>query len=91
MLVIAFIPNVPKNKDGSKSVFNVAEIAKLLLKPGVSPLLMLKLMSGVPIGILQSMFSSKKIIINSNFFTVKTSREPDKYVLATYTVMQVSS
>ena len=58
-MVIAFIPNVPKNKDKDKSVFNLAEIAKLLFRPGVSPLLMLKLMSGVPIGILQSMFSSK--------------------------------
>jgi len=46
-----------KESDGGGSVLNVAEILKLLFKPGVSLLLFLKLVSGVPIGILQSMFS----------------------------------
>jgi len=63
LLVIVFIPNVKrqqtdsKEDTSSKSVLNLGEIAKLLFRPGVAMLLSIKLMSGVPIGILQSMFS----------------------------------
>ena len=70
ILVLAFIPNVPKpSTSKSSSVLNVKEILQLLFCPGVFLLLCLKLISGVPIGILQSMFSSEYHVL---YATVKS-------------------
>jgi len=67
LLVYLFIPHVPKKKEDTKkksdqkgsdqSLFSVAAITRLLALPGVGVLLLIKTVCGVPIGILQSMFS----------------------------------
>lgn len=61
-LVLLFIPNFPKTREASEEkrhVLNLADIGRLLFVPGVGALLTIKLVCGVPIGVLQSMFSGK--------------------------------
>ena len=81
ILVLIFIPYIPKNvtnekkriidhtkgKDENESknqgfFQNIAVIGKLFFLPGVGILLIVKLVGGIPIGILQSMFSCKYIL-----------------------------
>jgi len=69
LLVYLFIPHVPKKKqhvkskkttdqkESGQSLFSVSAITRLLALPGVGILLLIKTVCGVPIGILQSMFS----------------------------------
>ena len=44
-------------KESGQSLFSVSAITRLLALPGVGVLLLIKTVCGVPIGILQSMFS----------------------------------
>eukprot|EP00094_Tigriopus_californicus_P004950 TCALIF_04768-PA protein Name:"Similar to Slc22a18 Solute carrier family 22 member 18 (Rattus norvegicus)" AED:0.25 eAED:0.25 QI:143/0.8/0.83/1/1/1/6/119/483 len=60
ILVFICVPYIPKQtaKPAERgSVFNVAEILKLLTIPRASLVLLIKLACGIPIGVLQSMFS----------------------------------
>ena len=63
ILVLVFIPYVPKQKmvekseEKSESVLNMSKIFGLIFAPGVTMLLLIKLICGIPIGIIQSMFS----------------------------------
>ena len=59
VLVVLFIPakKVSTKDKRQKSVLDLKAIGKLLLAPGAIILLAIKLVSGFPIGILQSMFS----------------------------------
>lgn len=62
ILVFAFVPYIPKQRAKSAergNVFNVAEILKLLTIPRASLVLLIKLACGIPIGVLQSMFSGR--------------------------------
>ncbi len=64
-LVLAFVPNPRQAKkdeaDGeTASVMDFKKIAQVASTPGVCWLLVVKLFSGIPIGILQTMFSGKK-------------------------------
>ena len=57
-LVIYFVPEVPRpREEKGDSVLNIAKIGALLLIPKARNLLLLKTICGVPIGVLQSMFS----------------------------------
>ena len=58
-LVVYYIPEIPKQErqDDAQSIFNVGRIAQLVLLPRAGRLLLVKLVCGVPIGIMQSMFS----------------------------------
>ena len=67
-LVLIFIPAMPKQSakkttatgSGGQGLFgNLGEIFKLFKLPEVGYLLVVKLICGIPIGVLQSMFSSK--------------------------------
>ena len=44
-------------KESGQSLFSVSAITRLLALPGVGVLLLIETVCGVPIGILQSMFS----------------------------------
>ncbi len=63
ILVLVFIPYVPRQKVVEKSetkpesVLNISKIFGLIFAPGVTMLLLIKLVCGIPIGIIQSMFS----------------------------------
>lgn len=59
VLVILFFPEIPKQKKevSAASVLNLKEIFSLLLIPKATSLLVIKAVCGIPIGILQSMFS----------------------------------
>lgn len=56
LIVFALTPNV-KKPTADKNVFNLTEILRLLWIPEARSLLIIKTVSGIPIGILQSMFS----------------------------------
>ncbi|XP_041361794.1 solute carrier family 22 member 18-like [Gigantopelta aegis] len=63
VLVLAFVPKHTKKPEAkvaeeasSSSVFNFKKIINLVLAPGVLFLLLIKIGSGIPIGIFQSMF-----------------------------------
>ena len=71
ILVLIFIPHIPKtsktpassedSSGGGVGVFgNIGAITKIIFLPNVGFLLFLKLVCGIPIGVLQSMFSSKQ-------------------------------
>ena len=51
--------------DSGQSLFSVSAITRLLALPGVGVLLLIKTVCGVPIGILQSMFSVGENICKS--------------------------
>merc|ERR1712106_917257 len=59
VLVILYVPNIPKQvePDTNQSVLNIKKIFSLLLLPKAGALLLVKTVCGVPIGIMQSMFS----------------------------------
>ena len=76
VLVILFFPEIPKKRKEERStagVLNVKKILELLFIPKAAALLVIKTFCGIPIGILQSMFSgitSKcpfESLINSNY------------------------
>jgi len=60
VLILLYVPNIKKEqeeKEEKSSVFNVKEILALLLIPEAKVILLMKSICGLPIGILQSMFS----------------------------------
>ena len=66
ILVMLFIPHIPKQKPKEKaeekkseSILSPNKIFGLIFAPGVTMLLVIKLVCGVPIGIIQSMFSGQ--------------------------------
>jgi len=58
-LVIYYVPEIPKQQqsESNGSVLNVKQILSLITVPRAGSLLLLKTVCGIPIGILQSMFS----------------------------------
>ncbi|XP_067295108.1 solute carrier family 22 member 18 [Pseudorasbora parva] len=91
LLVLNFIPKqtkmhaVPESdkKRASKSVFNLGEITRLMKFPGVAKTFTVKIMSGLPSGIFQVMFS----IIAMNFFQLKA--EQNGYLMAYFGIVQM--
>lgn len=91
LLVLNFIPKQTKiqtvpesNKKGSSnSVFNLGEITRLMKFPGVAKTFTVKIISGLPAGIFQVMFS----IIAINFFQLKA--EQNGYLMAYFGVVQM--
>ncbi|CAG5123025.1 unnamed protein product [Candidula unifasciata] len=78
------VPVVTKRaiaKDHEQNVFNVRKISQLLMAPGAMFLLCIKLATGVPIGIFQSMFS---IVALDTF---KLSAEHNSYIMSYIGVM----
>ena len=64
-LVFFFIPHIPKKKpseDPSHSVIDLRSMLQLICLPGVGIIMAIKLVCGIPIGILQSMFSGRSSI-----------------------------
>jgi len=57
ILVILFIPEFKKQSTDSKSVLNLQKILGLLTLPKVGSLMLVRTVCGIPIGIIQSMFS----------------------------------
>merc|ERR1712025_353552 len=60
VLILLYVPNIKKEKEDTEeksSVFNVREILALFLIPEAKVILLMKSICGLPIGILQSMFS----------------------------------
>ena len=88
ILVLIFIPHIPKTKSsaskdsnsttGAGLFDNLSAITKIVFLPNVGFLLFLKLVCGIPIGVLQSMFSSKE---NTKIQMVKLSVTTKKEVL----------
>ena len=58
-LVIWYVPNIPKQvqPESNQSVLNLQKIFGLILLPKAGSLLLVKTVCGIPIGIMQSMFS----------------------------------
>uniref|UniRef100_A0A672R920 Organic cation transporter-like protein 2 n=1 Tax=Sinocyclocheilus grahami TaxID=75366 RepID=A0A672R920_SINGR len=91
LLVLNFIPKQTKiqtmpesNKKGSSnSVFNLGEITRLMKFPGVAKTFTVKIISGLPAGIFQVMFS----IIAMNFFQLKA--EQNGYLMAYFGIVQM--
>ncbi|NP_001032462.2 solute carrier family 22 member 18 [Danio rerio] len=91
MLVLNFIPKQTKTqttpesdeKGSSKSVFNMGEITRLMKFPGVAKTFTVKIISGLPTGIFQVMFS----IIAMNFFQLKA--EQNGYLMAYFGIVQM--
>ena len=81
VLVILFVPNIPRksevkskdndedkyNKSSNNNLLSLSEILKVVQAPGAMLMLGIKLVCGVPIGVLQSMFSGT---VDSNEFSV---------------------
>ncbi|XP_027024456.1 solute carrier family 22 member 18 [Tachysurus fulvidraco] len=88
LLVLKFIPkhtkkhNTKKNND-TGSVFNLGEIVRLLRFPGVAKTFTVKIISGLPSGVFQVMFS----IIVMNFFQLQA--EQNGYLMAYLGVVQM--
>jgi len=57
VLVLVFIPEFKKEKKEEKTIFDMKKILSLILLPGVRGVLLVKLLCGIPIGVLQSMLS----------------------------------
>jgi hypothetical protein len=82
ILVVVFIPYIPKqgkanekadkktDKQQTESVFNLTKIFGLIFAPGVTMLLLIKLVCGIPIGIIQSMFSGEHFDINNEKYSI---------------------
>ncbi|XP_042616411.1 solute carrier family 22 member 18-like isoform X2 [Cyprinus carpio] len=89
LLVLNFIPKqtkiqtMPEKKGSSNSVFNVGEITRLMKFPGVAKTFTVKIISGLPAGIFQVMFS----IIAMNFFQLKA--EQNGYLMAYFGIVQM--
>uniref|UniRef100_A0A671RZ01 Organic cation transporter-like protein 2 n=1 Tax=Sinocyclocheilus anshuiensis TaxID=1608454 RepID=A0A671RZ01_9TELE len=89
LLVLNFIPKqtkiqtMPEKKGSSNSVFNLGEITRLMKFPGVAKTFTVKIISGLPAGIFQVMFS----IIAMNFFQLKA--EQNGYLMAYFGIVQM--
>ncbi|XP_006642626.1 solute carrier family 22 member 18 [Lepisosteus oculatus] len=93
ILVQKFIPKHTKNqagvqsltdkKAGTGSVFNLSEITRLMKFPGVRKTFAVKIISGVPQGVFQVMFS----IIAMDFFQLQA--EQTGYLMAYFGVVQM--
>uniref|UniRef100_A0A672R9D2 Organic cation transporter-like protein 2 n=1 Tax=Sinocyclocheilus grahami TaxID=75366 RepID=A0A672R9D2_SINGR len=70
-------------KGSSNSVFNLGEITRLMKFPGVAKTFTVKIISGLPAGIFQVMFS----IIAMNFFQLKA--EQNGYLMAYFGIVQM--
>ncbi|XP_076863382.1 solute carrier family 22 member 18 isoform X2 [Brachyhypopomus gauderio] len=89
LLVLKFIPKHTKHntteskKGGAGSVFNLKEIIRLMKFPGVAKTFTVKIVSGLPSGIFQVMFS----IIAMNFFQLQPKE--NGYLMAYFGLMQM--
>ncbi|KAA0723484.1 Solute carrier family 22 member 18 [Triplophysa tibetana] len=91
LLVWNFIPKQTKihttseseKKEPSKSVFNLGEITRLMKFPGVGKTFTVKIISGLPTGIFQVMFS----IIAINFFQLQA--EQNGYLMAYFGIVNM--
>lgn len=91
LLVWNFIPKQTKihttpeseKKEPSKSVFNLGEITRLMTFPGVAKTFTVKIISGLPTGIFQVMFS----IIAINFFQLQA--EQNGYLMAYFGIVNM--
>ncbi|XP_036439816.1 solute carrier family 22 member 18 isoform X2 [Colossoma macropomum] len=90
LLVLKFIPKHTKkhnakesNRKGAGSVFNLGEIVRLMKFPGVAKTFTVKIISGLPSGVFQVMFS----IIAMNVFHLKA--EQNGYLMAYIGVVQM--
>ncbi|KAI5088830.1 solute carrier family 22 member 18, partial [Silurus meridionalis] len=89
LLVLKFIPKHTKrqhkkmNNNTAGSVFNLGEIARLMKFPGVAKTFTVKIISGLPSGVFQVMFS----IIVMNFFQLQA--EQNGYLMAYLGVVQM--
>ncbi|XP_074522691.1 solute carrier family 22 member 18 [Halichoeres trimaculatus] len=90
ILVLNFIPKSTKSQastaqtqDKKKSVFSLGEIVRLMKYPGVTPTFLVKIISGLPSGIFQVMFS----IIALEFF--KLEPQQNGYLMAYFGVVQM--
>ncbi|KAI7814932.1 solute carrier family 22 member 18, partial [Triplophysa rosa] len=91
LLVWNFIPKQTKvhttpeseKKEPSKSVFNLGEITRLMKFPGVAKTFTVKIISGLPTGIFQVMFS----IIAINFFQLQA--EQNGYLMAYFGIVNM--
>uniref|UniRef100_A0A8C9SRH0 Organic cation transporter-like protein 2 n=1 Tax=Scleropages formosus TaxID=113540 RepID=A0A8C9SRH0_SCLFO len=83
-LVLKFIPKHTKKQRTAKgSVFNLGEITRLMKFPGVAKTFTVKIISGLPGGVFQVMFS----IIAMDFFQLKA--EQTGYLMAYIGVVQM--
>ncbi|XP_072905369.1 solute carrier family 22 member 18 [Hemitrygon akajei] len=91
IVVMKYIPEDTKsvrqkNKPemaSSKSVFNVKKIIKLLSIPGAAEILVVKAITGLPMGVFQSMFS----VVGMDYF--KLEAEDNGYLMAYVGVLQM--
>ncbi|XP_076003012.1 solute carrier family 22 member 18 isoform X1 [Genypterus blacodes] len=90
LLVLKFIPKSTKAVQSStdagnqkKSLFNLGEITRLMKFPHVTRTFVIKIVSGLPSGIFQVMFS----IIAINFF--KLQPEENGYLMAYFGIVQM--
>ncbi|KAM9494233.1 solute carrier family 22 member 18 [Clarias gariepinus] len=87
LLVLKFIPKHTKRqhtkKNDTGSVFNLGEIVRLMKFPGVAKTFTVKIISGMPSGVFQVMFS----IIVMNFFQLQA--EQNGYLMAYLGVVQM--
>uniref|UniRef100_A0A8B9HT83 Organic cation transporter-like protein 2 n=1 Tax=Astyanax mexicanus TaxID=7994 RepID=A0A8B9HT83_ASTMX len=90
LLVLNFIPKHTKkhnakedNKKGAGSVFSLGEIIRLMKFPGVAKTFTVKIISGLPSGVFQVMFS----IIAMNFFQLQPQQ--NGYLMAYFGVVQM--
>ncbi|KAM6980502.1 solute carrier family 22 member 18 [Aplochiton taeniatus] len=92
ILVLKFIPKHTKeqapqknteSKPNAKSVFNLGEITRLMRFPGVARTFLVKIISGLPAGIFQVMFS----VIAMNFFQLQP--EQNGYLMAYFGMVQM--
>ncbi|CDQ99338.1 unnamed protein product, partial [Oncorhynchus mykiss] len=92
LLVWTFIPKHTKiqapqdntdRKSNAKSVFDLGEITRLMKYPGVAKTFMVKIISGLPSGIFQVMFS----VIAMNFFQL--APEQNGYLMAYFGIVSM--
>ncbi|XP_071378931.1 solute carrier family 22 member 18 [Centroberyx affinis] len=92
VLVVKFIPKstkaqAPRNNtdsdNKSRSIFNLGEITRLMKFPGVTMTFLVKIVSGLPSGVFQVMFS----VIAMNFF--KLQPEQNGYLMAYFGIVQM--
>lgn len=89
LLVLNFIPKHTKAQSAQqqsskdRSVFNLADISRLMKYPGVAKTFIVKIIVGLPAGIFQVMFS----VIAMNVFELEA--EQNGYLMAYFGVMQM--